>query len=1466
MKFVKRIIPLIVILAVIMSIFMISALADDHIAKVTYYDENGNISKEVSLYTDSEVADAAKGSAEYGKTVITLASDVTVTKNIAIKEDATVYFDLAGHTLYGISADITYLFRLINPNSTLYFYSSSSGGRVYHARSSESATANGTFELSSSNVTLYLGEVIDPISNKVASGDNLSVFCSNLLDCKSTDSTETNMIAQIQGGNYVRSSGGVNSLILIRAKGAEVNLKEGVFANTAYTGTIINTTDTATDSSLNAESSLFYYPSTNSLHILGLLNEKSTFTFENCYFIGDVATISTSASCGSVYPNMINCKFSEDSKFSDEKNTAVRCYEELKINVKYNAFTYDAAANSLAASSFDVITVTDTYKFTKALTDKDCFTVTWKLGNEEKSELWLKGETPVPPLYSEFENSDASFSYDLPKILPVTANVTYEFVAQVDFKIRVNIKPDVDFVYNIYIPQSVEEELVSIKINGSEVLPCGKEVIDGEEYLLVKIPISVTSAFETFTASFYLKHASGTTLAKSVELSIPDYAERIINAGYDSDIASFISYMIGYINSVYEYIGKDASEVVESFALPEIKHIDGIKKQDIPKEIKEYLTSISLYLDDSVSFMFFFNGNRLPKSAEFIYFADGKQQNQVLSSYGDWNYYSDELIPYNRIKFNVKNLIDYFVTLKISGREFSYNLENYIYEVNNNENIKSLPNYEELKALVYNLYAYASYAVSYSDKISPVKVTIDKTDISEYEIEAKSKAEIEAAQLFAAALKEHLGAELKIVSSASTEKYIKLYVVDGENRNLNYDFKVSIDTNGTVTFRSEYESFLIGGVQNFVDDYIETIYIPTDFPLGFSKIYNTDRIYYSDFGAVGDGVLDETLLSDGTYAESAGASGTNDFEAIMEAHLVANKTRRHTVYANPGKTYYISSTKVNGIQKQIVIKTDTVWEGATFLIDDETLTSSDSMFTSNVFVIASDYDTFTISDSRATSLKDVGPSTKKIDLGLGYPALLLLYNNTHKNYIRYGSNANTGKEQVECVLVDKDGNIDPSTSIMLDYSKVTSIEVIRADVDPITLKGGLFYTVACRTDVSTLKKGDITYKGEAERALVEELGLVFYDNKPYYSDENGNKTTRASEYSVSFSKKYMERGMSIQRPNTHLIGVEHKATHEFTIEEQYRGLNGVLYRGFFYIYSANNVTLENCKLISRRNVSGGTYGISARYSNGIYFKNCIQSNYYVYLDTNGDGVTEKVTAYSKASRTGTYAYWGIGGSNYCKNMVYDSCMLSRYDAHAGVYNGKILNSQVALINLIGGGDFLIENTLIESSNVFNLRGDYGSTFKGTVTVKDCTIRTNSSPYIVKYTWSNHYFGYQTVFPNLIIDNFKVEYPDGTPRKNISVYLINTTTDASFTNSIKNGNSSGYNQSSLSPSANVQDTKLFFVTEAAAANGTYDYNINYNPAKPPEFIKIYNNPEHRLYFSTRSDYAFFRDTEITVIEK
>ena len=408
------------------------------------------------------------------------------------------------------------------------------------------------------------------------------------------------------------------------------------------------------------------------------------------------------------------------------------------------------------------------------------------------------------------------------------------------------------------------------------------------------------------------------------------------------------------------------------------------------------------------------------------------------------------------------------------------------------------------------------------------------------------------------------------------------------------------------------------------------------------------KLTYSSYGAVGDGV-------------------TDDFYAIKAAHAYANDNGL-TIYADDGKTYYLGQHN-----ESIVIKTDTVWNGATFIIDDRSIAASDAVRTRNVFYLPPDNSSYSVKING-------GLKAGQANVGVTFntPVLLYIANSNVKQYIRYGANANSGADQQELILVDEYGNVDPSTPIMWDYSTVTSAVAYPVGDRPITITGGTFITRA-------------------------------------------NAAPREYTYSA--------RNISIKRSNVTVDGITHYITDE--------GETGAPYSGFLIISYCNNTVVQNAvltghkvyKLSSNVNNSMGTYDISLNSANAVTFKNCTQTN----------SITDTT-------------YWGIMGSNYCKNLTYDGCIFSRFDAHQGTYNATIINSEIGhqKLSVIGKGTLYIENTVFHSDTVVALRTDYGSTWDGEIIFKNITVNNTGTPILVNAGWNNHYFGYTCYLPTKIV--------------------------------------------------------------------------------------------------------------------
>jgi len=187
-------------------------------------------------------------------------------------------------------------------------------------------------------------------------------------------------------------------------------------------------------------------------------------------------------------------------------------------------------------------------------------------------------------------------------------------------------------------------------------------------------------------------------------------------------------------------------------------------------------------------------------------------------------------------------------------------------------------------------------------------------------------------------------------------------------------------------------------------------------------------IYYSEFGAIGDGVVD-------------------DFDAIIKTHAAANEAGLK-VRANAGATYYIGAAN-----KSAVIRTDVDWGDAKFIIDDSKVDVSNR--NSQIFNVYPDQ-----SSTRITTVKTLEKNQKKIDLSLLHNSFIVVTDNTTMRYIREGPNQNNGAAQTDVFVVDRNGNVDMNAPIIWDYKNITSMTAYPIDERTLTISGGFFTTIA----------------------------------------------------------------------------------------------------------------------------------------------------------------------------------------------------------------------------------------------------------------------------------------------------------------------------------------------------------------------------------------------------------------------
>ena len=243
--------------------------------------------------------------------------------------------------------------------------------------------------------------------------------------------------------------------------------------------------------------------------------------------------------------------------------------------------------------------------------------------------------------------------------------------------------------------------------------------------------------------------------------------------------------------------------------------------------------------------------------------------------------------------------------------------------------------------------------------------------------------------------------------------------------------------------------------------------------------------------------------------------------------------------------------------------------------------------------------------------------------------------------------------------------------------------------------------------------------------------------------KGGTFTTIANQAESKYT--YYARGIDVRRSNVRIEGFRHFVTGELD--------HGAPYSGFLSFDTCADVTVTGCVFTARRTyetigsagkpVSMGSYGISVTRGVNVRFLGCRQTT--DILDRR---------------------YWGLFGSNLCRNLLFDGCEFSRFDAHTGVANATIRNSTLGYMGIqaIGFGTLRVENCTVRSHGAFvSLRSDYGSSWDGDIVIRNCKYLPSSRPSIALppilngYNAPLHDFGYACTMPRrLTIDGLFID--------------------------------------------------------------------------------------------------------------
>jgi len=375
----------------------------------------------------------------------------------------------------------------------------------------------------------------------------------------------------------------------------------------------------------------------------------------------------------------------------------------------------------------------------------------------------------------------------------------------------------------------------------------------------------------------------------------------------------------------------------------------------------------------------------------------------------------------------------------------------------------------------------------------------------------------------------------------------------------------------------------------------------------------SEFITYEPFGAVGDGIHD-------------------DMPAITAAHEEANRLAL-PVRAKEGAVYYISPKNATAI-----VKTSVNWTGAKFVIDDRDCENRGAP----IFRVLSSESPVSLFVDRLTR------GQTALDNPHGQDLYVIVKNQNHLDYIRFGPNQNNGTPRTDNFILRADGRL--SSAVSFDFDEVTDVTALPMDKELLTLTGGEFTTIA----------------NQAE-----------------------------SKYN------YHARNIDIHRSNVEVSDITHLVTGELD--------HGAPYGGFLSISGCADISVHDCVFTGHyiyqtigsagRPVSMGSYDINCNSASNVVFRRCSQTT--DILDRH---------------------YWGLIGTNFCRDLVFEDCNFSRFDAHMGVSNCTLRRCTLGwqCLNAIGNGTFLIEDTDAYGYAFVNLRDDYGCTWNGDLIIRNCT--------------------------------------------------------------------------------------------------------------------------------------------------
>ena len=708
----------------------------------------------------------------------------------------------------------------------------------------------------------------------------------------------------------------------------------------------------------------------------------------------------------------------------------------------------------------------------------------------------------------------------------------------------------------------------------------------------------------------------------------------------------------------------------------------------------------------------------------------------------------------------------------------------------------------------------------------------------------------------------------------------KAFIVrDAENAG-DTGFRAYVDADGNFIVECSYENATDIAFGHLADSIIFDKIGDVSIGKSFEKTYPVNVVYYAQFGAKGDGV-------------------TNDAEAIYNAHVFANQCGQKVMGDGPSATYYIHE-----LPASIPVETNVDWNGSTFYIDD----TGSEIYTqrgNSIFFLSSTAKTTTYNKQQIAEMfpgVEIEQGATELPWLADYIDVVsfVTIKNDHKDYIRHGANTSAGYVRQDIIVVNPDGTL-ADDEVIWDFKEsdqfihnwagtkfkkdsnghptwlgakivhtqaLTSIQIVEANDEPITVENAIFNRKVCTVVPETNYEN--VYHAYSRGISIRRCNSTVKNIKHCNLEEPEFHAISNSAGNIGSQTWKDYYGVDVTKGKDGYF-TDDKGSRYF-INQSYP-YGGML--GFTNTYNSKAVDCQltgrtvyyEAKTTSATPIAMGSYDLHIQGSSHITIDNVQQLN-----DINDT------------------QYWGIMNSNRAKNLKFIDSSLSRFDAHEGFWNGEFINTTFGrYINVIGGGHLLIDGcTRNVGSSFISLRGDYGSTFDGTIEIKNCTMQglkeyrrtppadayygESAMLYVINGagSYSTNYnspefayisgnagsfpylkwdFGYTCYMPqHLVIDNFMLN-----PNCSAQLYIYNNIIDQAFVKPDDFDFAKDYTYE-----YEVDGKKYIGIQQVLLPDGTYrdmtKFDVYYNRYVLTESI-IFRNMEPLKICSNEKSYMF-----------